>query len=210
MAGAAAVAVALTGCMTGPRPRLVDDPTNIPLADESAQGVVDALVTATQQPFTVVYDILTKFGGQTTSATVTGDTTHGTAVQVGDVRYVFLADGRSFTCVSGDCADGIDETRVSDRQLTSRFFKESAIGRVRQDARVAIGDITSETAPVAGTSALCIGVPVIDGNGANQTKSYCAFANLGMLASMDTADLTITATSVAAAADLSYFEGLPR
>lgn len=209
MAGVTVIAVALSGCMTGPRPRLVDDTTNTPLTNENAQGVVDALITAPRQPYTVSYDILTKFGGRTSSATVTGDSTHGTAVQIDAIRYVFLPDGRTFTCVSGACAAGTDETLVSDRQLTSRFFKESAVSRIRQDARVAMGEITFEITPVAGTSALCIGVPVIDGNGASQTKSYCAFSTYGLLASMDTADLTITATSVASSADLTYFEGLP-
>ncbi|MFM8381493.1 MAG: hypothetical protein ACKOA6_05785, partial [Actinomycetota bacterium] len=134
---------------------------------------------------------------------------HGTAVTVASIRYVFLPDGRSFTCESEYCADGIDETRVSDRLLTSRFFKDSAVSRIRQDARVAVGDITFAITPVAGTSALCIRVPVIDGNGATQTKSYCAYSTFGVLASMDTADLAITATAVASSADLSAFEGLP-
>lgn len=209
MAGAAAIAVALSGCMTGERPRLVDDTTNTPLVNENAQGLVDALTATPRQPFTVSYDILTKFGGQKTKATVTGDAVHGTAVTIASIRYVFLPDGRSFTCESEYCADGIDETRVSDRLLTSRFFKDSAVSRIRQDARVAVGDITFAINPVAGTSALCIGVPVIDGNGATQTKSYCAYSTFGVLASMDTADLAITATAVASSADLSAFEGLP-
>ena len=209
MAGAVTIAFALSGCMTGERPRLVDDTTNTPLVNENAQGLVDALTATPLQPFTVSYDILTKFGGQKTKATVTGDAVHGTAVTIASIRYVFLPDGRSFTCASDTCAEGIDETRVSDRQLTSRFFKDSAVGRIRQDARVAVGDITFSITPVAGTSALCIGVPVIDGNGATQTKSYCAFSTFGVLASMDTADLAITATAVTSSADLTAFEGLP-
>ncbi|MGA0879467.1 MAG: hypothetical protein ACO3SP_10150 [Ilumatobacteraceae bacterium] len=209
VAGAAVVAVALSGCMTGPRPRLIDDTTNAPLANESAQGLVEVLSATPAQPFTVVYDVLTKFGGQTTTATVTGDVTHGTAVEIGTIRYIFLPDGRTFTCENDTCATGTDETKVSDRQLTSRFFKESAIGRIRQDSRVAMGEITSADSQVAGNTALCIDVPVIDGNGASRTKSYCALSDYGMLASMDTADLTITARSVTSTADLSYFRGLP-
>jgi hypothetical protein len=37
---------------------------------------------------------------------------------------------------------------------------------------------------------------VIDGNGSQQTKSYCVFAEFGILASLDTADLLITAAFV--------------
>lgn len=206
------LASVLTGCMTGQRPRLVDDPSATPLTDANAQGLVDVLTSTSPQPFTISYDILTKFGGQTTKALVTGDATHGTAVVIAAVKYVFLPDGQAFTCdtATNRCSEGVDETRISDRQLTSRFFKESAISRVRQDARIAAGEITSTDEDVTGTSASCIGVPVIDGNGATQTKRYCAFSSYGLLASMDTADLLISATSVASTADLSYFEGLPQ
>ena len=211
LAGAAAVALTVVGCATGERPRFVDDSTTTRLINDNAQGLVDALATSSRSPFTVAYDILTKFGGQETTALVTGDAVHGTAVIVDTVKYVFLADGRSFTCdmASNTCTEGIDETRLSDRQLTSRFFKDSVISRVRQDARVAMGEITLNIESVAGSSALCIQVPVIDGSGVAQTKSYCAFSTFGLLASMDTADLRITATSVATSVDLSYFEGLP-
>jgi hypothetical protein len=199
LAGATVVALTLVGCATGPRPRLVDDTTNTPLINENAQGVVDALSTASRSPFTVAYDIVTKFGGLETKALVTGDATHGTAIVIASVKYVYLPDGQSFTCDtnSNTCGVGIDETRISDRQLTSRFFKDSVISRIRQDARTAAGEITFAIQDVAGTSALCLGVPVIDGNGAIQTKSYCAYSTLGMLASMETADLSVTATSVA-------------
>lgn len=209
LAGAFVVALVLTGCMTGPRPRLVDELSAAPLTNTNAQGLVDALSTQPRQPFTVAYDIVTKFGGQTTKALVTGDAVHGTAVVIGSITYAFFPDGRTVTCTKGSCADGIDETLISDRQLTARFYKDSAISRVRQDARVALGEITFAINDVAGTSALCIGVPVIDGNGSPQTKSYCAFSTFGLLASMDTADLSITATSVASSVDLSKFEALP-
>lgn len=209
LAGTVGAAFLLAGCMTGPRPRLVDDLTAAPLTNTNAQGLVDALSTQPRQPYTVAYEILTKFGGRTTKALVTGDAVHGTVVIIGETTYGFFPDGRQVTCSDDTCVDGIDETRISDRQLTARFYKDSAISRVRQDARVALGEITFAIEDVAGTSALCIDVPVIDGNGAPQTKSYCAFSTFGLLASMDTADLLITATSVASSVDLSKFEALP-
>jgi hypothetical protein len=46
---------------------------------------------------------------------------------------------------------------------------------------------------------------VVDGNGATQSKTYCAFTELGVVASMDTADLTITALSFTATATADQF-----
>jgi hypothetical protein len=101
------------------------------------------------------------------------------------------------TCstLAADCTPGIDESRVSDRQLVSTVFKKAAIERMTQDARVAIGPAVASQETIADNVATCVAIPVIDSNGATQSKNYCAFTNLGVIASMNTADLAVTATS---------------
>lgn len=85
---------------------------------------------------------------------------------------------------------------MSHLQLNSRVFREAAIDRLRRDAEVASGPSTAREATIAERPATCVDVPVIDGNGSQQKKSYCVFPELGILASLDTADLIINAVFI--------------
>lgn len=151
----------------------------------------------------MTYDVTTRYGSITSSAEVAFDPSRGTATLIDTVLFVQPLNDSAVTCTwseeslsIGECSSGIDETRVSHLQLNSRVFREAATDRLRRDAEVASGAATTREATIAERPASCVDVPVIDGNGAEQKKSYCVFAELGILASLDTADLLITAVFV--------------
>lgn len=201
-------ALVLTGCFTGPRPTLESVDELDPVNDPVANSLLQILTSQSATQFTIDYEIVTKFGGAVSSATVAFDPILGTSVDIGDTRYLYTAEGTTSTCskVTFDCTTGIDETRVSDVQLTSTFHKQSAIERIRQDARVSTGPATSRTATIVDSSVECIDFAVVDSAGAPRTKSYCAFVGPNVIASMDTADLSVTATAASFTADVERFQ----
>ncbi|TEX45823.1 MAG: hypothetical protein B7C54_12365 [Acidimicrobiales bacterium mtb01] len=206
------LSIVLGGCITGERPRLVTDDT-IPSIDDTAIGAVVDVLTAgfafesDLTSFRVDYSVTTKFGGQSTTGSISVDRALGTSVQIAEVRFVFAADGSTATCstTTSDCRPGIDETRVSDRMVNSRIFQGAIIDRLEQDAVVAVGDSRASTRTVADRPATCTTVPVVDSTGITREKSYCAFDELGVLAYLDTADLLIEATAVTPTADPGAF-----
>jgi hypothetical protein len=111
------------------------------------------------------------------------------------------------TCstITAECAPGIDESRVSDRQLVSTIFKKATIERMQQDARVAVGSAIASNEVIVDMNATCSAIPVVDSNGATQSKTYCAFTDLGVVASMNTADLAIKALSYTATTSADQF-----
>lgn len=203
------LALALSSCFTGSRPTLEPADTLVPLDDPAAADVVTALATTATTAFTIEYEIVTKFGGQTTRAVIATDEILGTSVEIGDIRYLFTAEGTTSTCSTTtlECATGIDETRVSDRQLTSTFFKQSAIERIRQDARVAVGPATGyEGSTDVGRASRCADFSVVDTQGAARTKTYCVFENYGVIATMDVADLSVRTVMVEDTVDPARFQ----
>lgn len=208
---AAGVSLVLAGCFTGERPRLVVDDTLPPVDDTAISTVVDVLSAPSDgTAFTVVYRITTKFGGQTTDGSVVIDPLNGTSVRIADTRYITRLDGSTITCstITNACTPGIDETKVADRMLNSRIFRDAIVDRLRQDATVAVGDSTLERRSVADRPASCVRVPVVDTSGITQQKSYCAFDGLGVLASLDAADLFIETEQVLMSADPAAFAGV--
>lgn len=202
----------LIGCATGPRPTLGPTTTFAPITDSAIVSVVDLLTVDPTAPFSITYDVLTKFGNKSTSAQVTFDPKMGTATLIGTTLYVIDEQGTARTCSWSeatlsvlDCSAGIDETRVSDTQLNSRSFKSAAVDRLRRDAAIAVGPATATQDSVAEHPSTCSAIPVIDSNGAQQKKLYCVFPTLGMIAKLETADLSITAVFVDDAATLSLF-----
>ena len=199
---------ALGGCITGERPRLVTDDTIPSVDDRAINAVIETLAAAPKETsFTVSYMVTTRFGGQTFSASITIDPSLGTAVDFGQVRYIYAADGTLSTCseITEECRSGIDETRVSDRQVNSRIFQTAIIDRLKQDAVVAVGDSQQSARTAAGRQITCATVPVVDTTGITRDKSYCVFDELGVLAFLDTADLLIEATVVTLTADPAEF-----
>ena len=209
--GASTLLVALlVGCVTGERPRLVTDETLPPVDDSAISSLIDVLGSpADDTAFTVVYRITTKFGGQTTDGSIVVDPLNGTSVQIADTRYITRLDGSTITCstVTDACTPGVDETKVADRMLNSRIFREAMVDRLRQDSTVAVGDTTLERRSIADRPASCVAVPVVDSSGITQQKSYCAFDGLGVLASFDGADLFIDTERVLPTADPAAFVG---
>ena len=188
------------------------DETLPPVDDSAISTVIDVLTSPPDgSAFTVVYRITTKFGGQTTDGSIVIDPLNGTSVQIADTRYVTRLDGSTVTCstVTDTCVPGVDETRVADRMLNSRIFREAIVDRLRQDANVAVGDSTVERRSIADRPASCARVPVVDGSGFTQQKSYCAFDGLGVLASFDGADLFIDTERVLPTADPAVFSTAP-
>lgn len=199
----------LQGCFTGPRPTLLSPITIPTVEDQSAQRVIDILASGATLTFTVNYRVLTKFGNLSSDAVFAHHPDFGNSISVGDVRFIYAPDGTSFTCstITGECKPGIDESRVSDRQLVSTIFQSSAIERILQDTRVAVGKGISTTSSVNDQPTTCTAIPVVDSNAATQEKTYCAFQNLGVLARLETADLSILAISVSLDAQSDQFAG---
>ena len=200
-------AVLFSGCFTGERPTLIPNETVPAVSDVAIQDVITILESTPSTAFTITYEVVTKFGDLHTAATLAFDAAFGTSITIAEVRYIYLANGTTLTCstITSDCSPGIDESRVSDRQLVSTIFKQAAIERMQQDSRVAVGSAVASQEVVVDNDATCSSIPVVDGNGATQSKSYCAFTQLGVIASMDTADLSVTALSYSATTTIDQF-----
>lgn len=200
-------ALLLSGCFTGERPTLIPNETVPAVSDVAIQDVITILESTPSTAFTITYEVVTKFGDLHTAATLAFDAAFGTSITIAEVRYIYLANGTTLTCstITSDCSPGIDESRVSDRQLVSTIFKQAAIERMQQDSRVAVGSAVASQEVVVDNDATCSSIPVVDGNGATQSKSYCAFTQLGVIASMDTADLSVTALSYSATTTIDQF-----
>lgn len=203
----AVLGLVLAGCFTGERPTLLVDDTIPPLSDRAAAAVVAALDGGLSAPFTATYTVTTRYGGLVAQASISHDPSLGTSVNIAEVRYLTKPDGSTFTCstITGACAPGIDETRVSNRQLTSTIFTSSAAERVRQDLKVAVADSVASSVELAGRPATCASIPVVDSNGARREKSYCTYDDFHVIASLDTADLLIEPVSVVDSADATLF-----
>ena len=200
-------ALVLGGCFTGERPTLMPNETVPPVSDTAIQEVVAILDSTPASSFTITYEVVTKFGNLFTAATLAVDPSFGTSITIAEVRYIYSADGTTLTCstITAECAPGIDESRVSDRQLVSTIFKRATIERMQQDARVAVGSAVASNEVIVENNATCSAIPVVDSNGATQSKTYCAFTDLGVVASLDTADLAITALSFTATTSADQF-----
>ena len=190
-------AVILGGCFTGQRPTLVPTETIPPISDTAIQDVVTVLESDPSAAFTISYEVVTKFGDLHTAVSLAHDPAFGTSITIAEVRYIYLANGTTLTCstITSDCSPGIDESRVSDRQLVSTIFKQASVDRLQQDSRVAVGSAVASQEVIVDNTATCVAIPVVDGNGAAQSKRYCAFTQFRVIASMDTADLTVTTLS---------------
>lgn len=202
-------AALLVGCTTGKRPRLVTDDT-LPTIDDVAIASVAEILneppsTAT---FRVTYTITTKFGGEQTKGSISVDPDLGTSIHIGGSRFLTSPNGSITTCswLTERCTPGLDETSVAGWLVTSRIFKGAIVDRLRQDATVAVGESVASTTTVEGHPIRCVDVPVIDDTGLTRNKSYCAFEDLGVLASLDTGDLSIEVTTTSTTVDPADYE----
>jgi hypothetical protein len=140
-------ATALSGCFVGERPTLIDRPD---IDDPAAQAVIDRLGTAASSDFTATYEITPTLTNTATTATVVQSGTRR-RVTVGEIA--FLTDGTvNRTCTNDDrgCVDYIDDARISDLNITHRFWGDAFRARLELDASRRIGFSEPSDAMIAG------------------------------------------------------------
>ena len=200
--GAAALTLLLTACATGPRPTLVDQPT---ATDTVAQAVLDRLERGSSATFTADYEITPSLTGQPTHATVMQEGSQQ-RVTIGDVDY-FTDGTTSRTCGVGgtDCVDSIDEARISNLSVTSKFWGPSVVSKLELDSARSVDTTTGRIDTIANRPATCadVHVPSIDGVG---SVTYCAVDD-GVLARYAGADVSIELTSFQPSVDESQLLG---
>jgi hypothetical protein len=187
---------ALAGCITGERPVLEPETA---VNDPAIETVLDRLGRAASGEFTAVYDIFPSTTGATTTATVIRLENGRTLVTIGDVEY--LIDGSvTRTCVGNDCVDRIDDARISNLNITHRFWGESFAARLELDAARNLSDGRGRIDTIAGRPAACVDIEVVGG-----TPTYCAL-DAGVLARYYGADVSIELTSYSTTAEADAFE----
>ena len=199
--GLAAVG-ALTGCITGERPTLIDRPA---IDDPAAQAVIDRLGTASSGEFTATYEITpTRTGTATTAQVVQAGTRR--RVTVGEIDY--LSDGTvNRTCENNDrgCVDFIDDARISDLNITHRFWGDAFRARLELDASRRVGFSEASDATIAGAPAACVDIPVPSSAELSGVVQYCAL-DAGPLARYVGADVRIELVEFVASASPTDFE----
>ena len=200
LAALALASVVFTACITGERPTLVE-PVSEVVDDPAIAAVVERLDRADETAFTATYDIIPSSSGTTTAATVINEGTSRRRVRIGDVDYI-TDGGVTRTCQNDDagCVDFLDDARISDLNITNKFWGVAFASRLRLDGsrRVGFGEGSSET--IAGQPALCVDVPVV-----SAAVTYCAL-EAGPLARYFGADVSIELTSFAVGADPADLE----
>jgi hypothetical protein len=191
-----AIVATVTGCATGPRPTLVEDPV---VDDAVAQAVLDRLDRSEGATFTADYEITPTTTGLPTRATVMQSGSQQ-RITIGDVDY--YTDGTvSRTCLVGgtECVDSIDEARVSNLNVTSKFWGTSSALKLENDSARSVDDSTGNTDTIASRPATCaaVYVPAVDGVG---SVTYCAVDD-GVLARYIGADVSIELTAFVPSVD---------
>lgn len=197
-----ATATVATGCLTGERPTLVERPT---VDDPAVQAVLDRLGTAASAEFTARYQITSTRAGEPTDASVVQSGTRR-RVTVGDVD--FLSDGTvARTCENNDrgCVDFLDDARISDLNITHRFWGDAFEARLELDASRRIGFSQASEAMIADAPAACVDIPVPSSSELSGTVQYCAL-DAGPLARYIGADVTIELTEFSPATSPESFD----
>ncbi len=194
--------VSLSGCFTGKRPSVVNDPfpTGSTTGDPAIDQVLTELDDINPGPYTADYTVLTKFGNITRPASVAVDHTRR-SVTVGTVRFLTL-DNVRHTCLldkPDPCSTTLDPARISDTQITPDFYAADAAKRLRRDATSRIATPVSHIEIIAGQSTTCVDVPLTGG-----TSIFCVMKG-GPLARLDDAAVSINLTQFSPAADETLF-----
>lgn len=191
---AALSSLLLAGCFTGQRPTLRDRPQ---LDDPAAQAVLDRLEIAGTVDFAATYEI---------TPTNTGDTTEARVEQQGGNRTItiggvaFVSNGTVARTCERDgttgCVDFLDDARISNLNITHRFWGEAFASRLELDASRRIGFSSTGNATIAGQPAACVDIPVPTASELSGVVQYCAL-DAGVLARYLGADVTIELTEFA-------------
>ena len=175
----------LGGCITGERPTLVERPA---VDDPAARAVLDRLSTASAAAFTATYEITPTSSGEARTATVVQADTRR-QVTIGSVE--FITDGTSNrTCTDAGCVEFLDDARISDLNITHRFWGDAFAARLELDASRRIGFSAASDATIAGEPAACVDIPVPSASELSGIVQYCAL-DAGPLARYIGADVTI-------------------
>lgn len=195
-----AVAALLSGCITGQRPTLGESAITDPSGNEAVDAVLERLDGVPFTQFTADYQIITRLGDITSSATVVQAEDSRRSITVNRVRFV-IDGGTVATCNldEGECEATLNDARVSDLLLTHNFYAASVATQLRADADRRIGDPVGYTIDQAGESATCVDLPVTGG-----TKVYCAL-DAGPLARYEANDKIIDLTGYTDRPDESLF-----
>ena len=124
--------ITLSSCALGPRPTLVED---LPVGDVNIVSLLDTFALVDSAEFTAVYRINVNYGNTTATAIVTQGEQER-SITIGDTRYL-IETGRTRTCdlESLSCSQGLDDTKVSDLQVTHQFWSRATEQRLRIDAQ---------------------------------------------------------------------------
>ncbi len=188
---AALGALALAACATGPRPSFdADEPMQQATGDPAIDAVLERLDRVGIEQFTAEYTILTRLGGQESTATVVQASDSRRSITINAVRFLD-GTGTASTCdlTTAECEAVINDARVSDVQITHDFYGSSFARRLRVDAGRSLAPARGYTETIAGQPATCADVPVSGG-----TKVYCA-TDAGPLARYDGNDVVIELVS---------------
>lgn len=188
------------GCFTGQRPELEPIPV---IDDAAAQVVMERLDRAGSVTFTATYDIIPSTTGETTQATVR-QLDDRTRITIGNVDFIIDRES-SRTCRLDEqiCVDSIDDARISDLNVTHRFWSDGIAARLSIDAARRVGFSEGHLETIAGRPAACADVPVLGG-----TVVYCAL-DAGVLARYFNADVSIELTSFTNDVDVTALDGDP-
>ncbi len=192
----------LSACFTGERPSFEDEvPLNEPTGSAEVDEVLSLLDSVDVATFSADYEILTKFGGLESTATVVQADDGRRSITVNDIRFL-INTGTDSTCdlVADTCEATINDARISDTLLSHNFYADSFAQRLRVDANRRVGDPRGYQITQAGQQATCVEVPVSGG-----LVNYCAL-DTGPLARYDGADQFIEMVAIGTEIDEAAFE----
>jgi len=206
VAAATLAALTLSACITGERPTFEDElPPAVPTGNPAVDTVLSRLDSADTAQFTAAFQIDTKFGTLRSTAEVTQAAGRRLSVTVqNDAVYArYVADGadeRTCNLTTAECETGLNDARISNTQLSHRFYAPSFATRLRISADRRIGEPVASQRTVAGQPAECVDVPVAGG-----IETYCALES-GVLAYFEGADVTVELTAYSPTPNESLFE----
>lgn len=206
LARALLASLALSACFTGERPSFKDEvPPAVPTGSPAVDAVMSRLDSVDTAQFDAAFQIDTKFGTLSSAAEVSQASGRRLSVTVqNDSSYIrYVVDGtdeRTCNLTTAECETGLNDARISNTQLSHRFYAPSFATRLRISADRRIGDPVTSQRTVAGQPAECVEVPVAGG-----VETYCALES-GVLAYFEGADVTIELTAYSPTPNESLFD----
>lgn len=192
-----------SGCITGQRPTLREP---VVVDDPAAQTVLDRLGTVGTTEFSATYEVTPTSGGETATARVVQGGGR-LRVTVGTVDYVVDADGVR-TCGATGCVDELDDARISNLNITHRFWGDAFATRLARDAARRIGFSTATDDTIAGAPAACVDLTLPASGDRTGTVRYCAL-DAGPLARYVGADVVIEMVEFSPVIDPAELDAAP-